>query len=45
MKSRLHSNKHRPKIKQEVNHTKSNFPRHLQTIKQKLLGNGFVQYK
>ena len=45
IKSRLHSNKHEPKIKQEVNNTKSNLPQHLQTIKQKLLsGNGFLNY-
>ena len=46
IKSRLHSNKQKIKIKQEVNNTKSNLPRHLQTFKQKLLsGNGFVEYK
>ena len=45
IKSRLHSNKHKPKIKQEVNNTKSNLPPHLQTFKQKLLsGNGFLKY-
>ena len=45
IKSRLHSNKHKPKIKQEVNNTKSKLPSHL-TFKQKLLsGNGFVEYK
>ena len=45
MKSRLHSNKQKPKIKQEINNTKSNLPPHLQTIKQKLLsGNGFIIY-
>ena len=44
-KSRLHS-KHKPKIKQEVNNTKSNLPPHLQSFKQKLLsGNGFIIYK
>ena len=44
-KSRLHSNKQKPKIKQEVNSTKSNLPPHIQTFKQKLLsGNGFVKY-
>ena len=26
IKSRLHSNKHKPKIKQEINNTKSNLP-------------------
>ena len=42
IKSRLHPNK--PKIKQEVNNTKSNLPPHIQTFKQKLLsGNGFVK--
>ena len=46
IKSRLHSNRHKRKIKQEVNNTKSNLPPHLQTFKQKLLpGNGFVEYK
>ena len=44
IKSRLHSNKQKPK-KQEVNYTKSNLPPHLQTFKQKLLsGNGFLKY-
>ena len=46
VKSRLHSNKHKPKVKQEINKTKSYLPPHLQTFKQKLLpGNGFVEYK
>ena len=46
IKSRLHSNKHQPKIKQEINNTKSNLPPHLQSFKQKLLsGSGFVEYK
>ena len=46
IKSRLHSNKHKPKIKQELNNTKSNSPPHLQTFKQKLLtGKGFIYYK
>ena len=45
IKSRLHSNKNKPKIKQEVNNTKSNLPPHLQTFKLKLLsGNGFIKY-
>ena len=45
IKSRLHSNKQKPKIKQEPNNTKSNLPPHLQPFKQKLLlGNGFVVY-
>ena len=44
-KSRLHSTKHIPKIKQEVNKTKSNLPPHLQSFKQKLLyGIGFLKY-
>ena len=46
IKSKLHSNKHKTKIKQEVKNTKSNLPPHFQTFKQKLLsGNGFVEYK
>ena len=46
IKSRLHSNKHKPKSKQEMNSTKSNLPPNLQTFKQKLLsGNGFVDYR
>ena len=46
IKSRLHSNKQKPKIKQEINNTKSDLPPHLQTFKQKLLsGNGFIVYK
>ena len=45
IKSRLHSNKHKPKIKQEVNNTNSNLSLHLQSFKQKLLsGNGFLKY-
>ena len=44
MKSILHSNKHKPKIKQELNNTKSNLPPNLQSFKQKLLsGNGFIK--
>ena len=44
-KSKLHSNKHKPKIKQEVNNTKSNLPPNIQSFKQKLLsGNGFIKY-
>ena len=44
IKSRLHSNKHKPKIKQESDKTKSNLHPHLQTFKQKLLsGNGFIE--
>ena len=46
IKSRLHSNKQKPKIKQEGNYTTSNLPPHLETFKQKLFsGNGFVEYK
>ena len=46
IKSRLHPNKHKPKIKQEINHTKSLLPPNIQTFKRKLLsGNGFVEYK
>ena len=45
IKSRLLSNKQKPKIKQEVNNTKSNLPPHIQTFKQKLLsGDGFIKY-
>ena len=44
-KSWLHSKKHKPKIKQEINNTKSSLPPHLQTFKQRLLsGNGFLKY-
>ena len=46
IRSRLHSNKLKPKIKQNINHTKSKLPSNLQTFKQKLLsGNGFIEYK
>ena len=46
IKSRLLSNEHKPKIKQEVKNTKSKLPPHLQIFKQKLLsGNGFFIYK
>ena len=46
IKSRLHSNEHKPKSKQEPNKTQSNLPPNIQTFKQKLLsGNGFVVYK
>ena len=45
-KSRLQSNKHKPKIKQEINNTKSNLPPHLQSFKQKLLsGSSFIEYR
>ena len=46
IKSRLRSNKHKSRIKQEVNNTNSNLPPHLQSFEQKLLsGSGFVEYK
>ena len=46
IKSRLHSNEHKPKIKQEPNKTQSNLTPKLQSLKQKLLSrNGFVEYK
>ena len=46
IKSRLHSSKQKPTIKQELNNTKSNLPPHIQSFKQKLLsGNGFVEYR
>ena len=46
VKSRLPSNEHKPKIKQELNSSKSKLPPHLQLFKQKLLsGNGFVENK
>ena len=45
-KSKLHSNKKKTKIKQEINYTKSSLPPNLQIFKQKLIsGNGFVEYK
>ena len=52
IKSRLHSNKYKPKIKQDINNTKSKLPPHLQTFKQNyyqetvLLNiNSFIYYK
>ena len=46
IKSRLHSNKHKPKIKQEIKNTQTKLPPNLQSFKQKLLsGNGFLIYK
>ena len=46
IKPRLHSNKQKPKIIQEINNIKSNLPPNLQLFKQKLLsGSGFVEYK
>ena len=40
--SKLHSNKHKPKVKQEINYTKPTLPPNLQSFKQKLSGNGFI---
>ena len=46
IKSRLHPKKHKPKIKPELNNTKSNLPPHIQSFKRKLSsGSGFVEYK
>ena len=46
IKSRLHSNEHKPKNKQEINKAKSKLPPNLQLVKQKLLsGNSFIEYK
>ena len=46
IKSKLHTDKHKPEINQEPNKTKSNLPPNLEYFKQKLLsGNGFVEYK
>ena len=43
IKSRLHPNNYKPKIKKE---SKSNLPPNLQIFKQKLLsGNGFIKNK
>ena len=45
IKSRLHPNKQKPNVNQEINNTKLNLPSHLQSFKQKLLsGNGFLKY-
>ena len=45
IKSRLHPNKQKAKIIQEIIKTQSNFPPNLQSFKQKLLsGNGFIKY-
>ena len=42
IKSRLHSNKQKPRIRPEPNSTKSILTPHLQSFKRKLLsGNGF----
>ena len=46
IKSRLHSNKQKPKSKQEIIITQSSLPPHLQQFKQKLFSeNGFLVYK
>ena len=46
IKSRLHYNKNKPKIKQEIYNTKLNLPPNIQSFKQKLSsGNGFLYYK
>ena len=46
IKSKLHCIKHKPKIKEEVNNSKSKLPPHLQTFKQKLLiGKWFFNIK
>ena len=42
IKSRLHSNKHKPKIEQRVYNVKSNLPLHIQSPKQKLLSGSCV---
>ena len=45
IKSRSHSNKHKPKIKQEINNIKSSIPPNFQSFKQKLKsGNSFLKY-
>ena len=44
VKSKLHSIKHIPKIKQQIKNTKSNLLPNLQSFKQKLLsGNCFLK--
>ena len=44
IKSRLHPNKNKTEIKQEINSTKLNLPPNLQSFKQKILsGNGFFK--
>ena len=46
IKSSLHSNKNKLKVKKELNNTTSNLSPNLQSYKQKFLsGNGFVEYK
>ena len=45
IKSRLQTNKHKPKKKPELNITKSNLTPHLQSFRRKLLsGDGFLVY-
>ena len=45
IKSRLLSNKHKPKLKQKINKTKSYIPPNLQSFKQKLPSwNGLLVY-
>ena len=45
IKSRLHFNKQKPKVKQEYNKTQSKLPPNLQIITEKLSsGNGFIKY-
>ena len=46
IKSRLQSNKYKPRSRQEINFTKSTLSQNLQSFKQRLLsGNGFLIYK
>ena len=46
LKPRLHSNKHKSKIKQAINKTKSNLPPNLQSFKHNLLsGKGIFEKK
>ena len=46
IKSKLHSTKQKPKIKQELKSTESKLPPILQSFKQKfLIGSGFVEYR
>ena len=46
IKSRLQSNKHKPKIKQEADNAKSSLPPHLQSFRKKFLsGSSFLVYK
>ena len=45
IKPRLHPDRNKPKIKQEINKTQSSLPLNIQSFKQKLLsGNGFIKY-